>query len=187
MAALLSVLAADWLWTGRPASALGLGIPIAFAGQIGLAIAVVLIASLVIVTSMSTRRPTLEKQAAMKAKFDAVGLLPRTARDWPAFLVCVALLGGGWELLYRAFLFGILARLIGTIGAIVVAALAYGLAHNYDSGPQRIASVVAAFLFTIAYAATLSLWWLMLIHIAMPLLPALIRSRMAKPTIVATS
>lgn len=62
-------------------------------------------------------------------------------------------IGIGWELLYRGFLLLALAPWLGTWGAVVLAAVAYGAAQGYKSPGQL----------------TGSLWWLMLLHVAMPL------------------
>jgi hypothetical protein len=52
----------------------------------------------------------------------------------------------------------------------VVAATAYGGAHGFRDIRQFGGSVVSALAFTMGYALTHSLWWLILIHTALPLL-----------------
>ena len=52
------------------------------------------------------------------------------------------------------------------MAAVCIAALTYGAAHGYKNRTQFVASVISAFVFTIAFVLTGSLWWLMLIHTA---------------------
>jgi len=84
----------------------------------------------------------------------------------------------GWEVLYRGFLLQLLPPIIGLPFAIVASALAYGIAHGYKNPKELIASIISAFIFTIAYAWTHSIWWLILIHVGLPLLmfPGVIRT-----------
>ena len=55
---------------------------------------------------------------------------------------------------------------IGITGAVIVAALAYGVGHGFKTWQQALGSAAAAFAFTIAFALTNSLWWLMAFHTA---------------------
>lgn len=81
-------------------------------------------------------------------------------------------------MLYRGFLLAVLIPHIGALAAISSAALAYGLAHGYKS-PRQLIGTVAAFIFTIAYYLTESLWWPMLIHAGMGMLVALAAYKVA--------
>src|SRR5690625_359177 len=100
-------------------------------------------------------------------KLQKNNLLPRTRRELTLFLGFTLLAGCGWELLYRGFLIWFLVPSIGTVGAVCIAAIAYGAAHGYKSRTQFLGSIVSAFAFTIAFVLTGSLWWLMLIHTAL--------------------
>ena len=173
MGILISVLTVDWWWSGRSIAALGLAIPILRLGQIGLGIAAVLVLALMIATWFSMKRLSGDKLVAAQTKLDSLDLIPRKPADWFGFLLSVALLGSGWEILYRGYLLWVLSPLIGTIGAVAVAALAYGLGHGFKNRGQQIGNVASAFVFTIAYAATHSLWWLIVVHVALPLSAAL--------------
>jgi membrane protease YdiL (CAAX protease family) len=79
------------------------------------------------------------------------------------------------QLLYRGFL-----MLVLTPGAVILAALAYGAGHGYKSRGQFAGSIVSAFLFTIGYVLTGSLWWLMLLHMGLPLFGLISSSRARK-------
>lgn len=92
-------------------------------------------------------------------------MLPRTAVELRWATVFVVAAGTGWEILYRGFLLWVLIPLIGVVGAVCVAAIAYGLAHGFKSRGQLIGSLGMSFAFTVAFALTGSLWWLMLLHV----------------------
>lgn len=173
MVILISVLAVDWWWSGRSIAALGLEIPIPRRGEICLGIAAVLVLALMIASWFSMKQLRGEKLIAAQTKIDSLDLFPRKSSDWLGFLISVVLLGTGWEILYRGYLLWALTPLIGTFGAVSVAALAYGLGHGYKNRGQQIGNVASAFGFTIAYAATHSLWWLIVVHVALPLSAAL--------------
>ena len=52
--------------------------------------------------------------------------------------------------------------------AVALAAIAYGAGHGYKNAKQFAGSIAAAFAFTIGYALTGSLWWLIVLHAAAP-------------------
>jgi membrane protease YdiL (CAAX protease family) len=108
---------------------------------------------------------------------DAAALLPQTGAEFCPFLVMSVVLGAGWELLYRGYLLWWLEPRVGMAGAILVAAAAYGVGHGFTNIRQFAGSLLAALVFTVAYAATQSLWWLMLIHVGLPLLAAAAQAR----------
>jgi membrane protease YdiL (CAAX protease family) len=110
-----------------------------------------------------------EKRDKYHAEIESHDMVPRTRRDMVTFVALMLLLGAGWELLYRGYLMLVLAPLLGTTGAVIVAVVAYGAAHGYKTRGQFIASIVSAFLFTLGYVLTHSLWWLIVIHILLPL------------------
>ncbi len=166
---LLALLAAAWISEGRSLAALGLDIPLSSVGLICLAVAAALIAVLFVWTVAMRPRP---EWLTLGAEF-----MPDTPRETAAFAVMTLLIGCGWELLYRGFLLWALAPAMGMSLAIAAAATAYGLAHGYKSHGQAFGSIIAALLFCIAYALTDSLWWLMLIHTALPLTMPLARWR----------
>jgi membrane protease YdiL (CAAX protease family) len=85
-----------------------------------------------------------------------------------------AVAGVAWEVLFRGYLLWALTPRVGIVGAVFVASVAYGVAHGYKSPRQFTSSLVSALLFTIAYALTHSLWWLMLIHGGLPVMVGLI-------------
>lgn len=169
IALLLLLLAVDWWSSARPLSLLGFDMPLSARGEIGLGIAAVLIIGLLLGDVVFTRRQSDEKRAAYRARFEKNDFLPRSSAEFRGFSVLAIMIGAGWEILYRGFLLFSLTPLVGTVEAVCIAAFAYGLTHGFQSRGQFIGSIVSAFLFTIAYALTLSLWWLMLLHTFMAL------------------
>ncbi len=156
IAILLALLVADWIAAGRTASALGFDWPIGTYGLAGLAFAVIL----TLLLAVSARSlPSRRNPEAFKG-------MPRTKDELRLFLVLAFGIGCGWEILYRGFLLWALAPRLGMLPAVAVAALAYGFAQGYTNARQMTASIVSAFGFTIAFALTQSLWWLMLLHTA---------------------
>jgi membrane protease YdiL (CAAX protease family) len=163
---LLVLLCYAWLHAGRAPTPLGLDIPLSERGMVGLAIAVALLVTLAIVEIVRKRRRQGADDEKAKEKLEKNDLLPHTRRELTLFLSFALLAGCGWELLYRGFLIWFFVPHVGTIIAVCIAALAYGLAHGYKSRMQFLGSIVSAFAFTIAFVLTGSLWWLMLIHTA---------------------
>ncbi|GLR46479.1 CPBP family intramembrane glutamic endopeptidase [Sphingomonas astaxanthinifaciens] len=100
----------------------------------------------------------------------ATAMFPQSADEVPLFAATILVAGIGWELLYRGFLLWFLPPLTGLWPAVALAGLAYGLAHGWHSGRRFAASLVSAMLFATGYALTHSLWWLILIHLGLPLL-----------------
>lgn len=177
--ALAALLAADWISAHRSVADLGLDWPLSRAGVIGLMIAVALLIAL-LATSRMTTQPANPERAA-KAEHAVALLRPETIGELRLFLLFAAVVGVMWELLYRGYLLWALTPGLGTIGAVIVAALAYGLAHGVKSGSQFAASLGSAFAFTIGYALTHSLWWLIVLHIGLPLLGLWLAHRRKRP------
>jgi membrane protease YdiL (CAAX protease family) len=160
--ALDGLLAATWAIKGRTAAALGLAVPLPPAGLVGLALAVGVLLALIVMTRFQLK-------SGKAPDPQALALFPTTRIETALFLALVLVIGTSWEILYRGYLIWSLTPRIGLIGAVLVAALAYGLAHGLKDLRQAVGSLVAALIFTSAYAVTGSLWWLILIHTALPL------------------
>lgn len=161
-----------WIMSRRSSALLGLGAPDRL-GLILIAVAVVLIGVLM-VTAPRAKRPT---NAARNAAAEAWMPIGRRETTW--FLAFAVAVGAGWELLYRGYLLWVLTPALGTIGAVLVMGLSYGVAHGYRSAGALIASIASALIFATAYALTLSLWWLIVVHVGLPLVGLRLRN---KPT-----
>ena len=163
---MLVLLATSWLMTGRSASDLGLGVPASALSLTGPGIAAAVLAILAWgVAERSSAAPT-------DAEPPPHDLMPETPLETQLFpFLCLAA-GCGWEVLYRGFLLLYLQPITGLWGGVVITAMAYGAAHGVRTGKQFLASIVSAFAFTIGYAVTSSLWWLMLLHTGLMMLGA---------------
>ena len=166
-APLLGVVAL-WVAERRPLALLGLGAPGPVGGGL-IAIAVLFIAVLAIMAPRA-RRPT--DPARSQA---AAAMMPVGRRETAWFLGFALAAGAGWEVLYRGFLWWALAPMVGAVAAVLVMALSYGVAHGYHSRGALIGSLLSALLFAGGYALTGSLWWLIVIHIGLPLVGLRVR------------
>ena len=169
LAWLLLALAACAAWYGYTAQQMGLAWPPGTAGTWGLVAALAGLALMHVGGTWYERRMTEDKRAAMNARMREDKTMPATARELGVFTVLAVLLGAGWELLYRGFLLLVLTPVTGLAVAVALSALAYGAGHGYRGWKPFCASMASALAFTLAYVWTGSLWWLMVIHIALPL------------------
>lgn len=159
-------------------AALGLAWPPRPAGQVGLVLAAVLTIGFLGAVLFGKPKSGSAREQKLIAE------LPESRDETLAYLAVTLFAGFGWEILYRGFLLWWLTPLVGIVGAVVIASLAYGLAHGWKNRAQdrRFGSILWAFLFTIGYAITGSLWWLIALHTALPLIGLLIcwRARTAQ-------
>ena len=169
----LGALLAYALLSGLSAGSLGLDMPVSLPGQWGLVFAALLLAGLGIGSRMWENRLDDKKRADYLARIRSNETMPRTRAELQIFILLTLFLGIGWELLYRGFLLLALSPMVGTIGAVILSALAYGLAHGYKNPKQLAGSIISAFAFTIGFVLTGSLWWLMLVHVGLPLFGAI--------------
>jgi membrane protease YdiL (CAAX protease family) len=168
---LAALLVACW-WHGHTASDLGLAVPTSGAALWCLLIPIIGLPVLHYAGTSRDAKMTADQRAAMHAKVFASDALPRTRAEMKLFLLTTLFIGAGWELLYRGFLALVLTPLTGTWGAVLLAGLAYGAGHGYSNPKQLTISIITAISFSAAYVLTGSLWWLILIHIGMPLMGA---------------
>lgn len=174
VAGLLGLLATDWVATGRTAEALGLAIPSTLPALVCLGVAFTLLVVLSIAISVRPPVPT------DPAGGDAREMLPETPAELRLYAVFTVVAGFGWEALYRGFLLHYLSPLIGSPAGVVVAALAYGVGHGFKSPKQFAGSLISAFAFTIGYALTANLWWLIVLHMGLPVI-GILASRRYEP------
>lgn len=154
----------------RRAVDVGLDIPVSLYGQWGFAfVAALMFAGAVWDWIAKRSGKSKANQDEFRALIEGDDFIPRTRADLALFVVLSLLLGIGWELLYRGFLMLVLTPALGTAGAAILAAVAYGVGHGYHGMGKMAASIVSAMLFTLGYVLTGSLWWLMLLHVLLPL------------------
>lgn len=169
----LGALFASFCLSWISAEALGLDMPVSLPGKWGLAVALLLLVGLGVGGPMWERKLDVEKRAEYLAQLKSNEIMPRTRTELWTFMLLTLFVGVGWELLYRGFLLFVLSPFFGTAGAVIISALAYGLAHGYENPKQLTGSIISAFVFTIGFVLTASLWWLMLVHVGLPLLGAI--------------
>ena len=162
-AGLLTIAAGLVAWhAGLRPTDLGLGFPPPAAGMIGLALAAAVVGGL-------TATVLLASPTSRTIRDDRGGsIMPRTGAEVRLFLLFSPVVGFAWEFLYRAYLLWWLEPIIGVPLAVILASVAYALAHGWEGWRPAMGSLIAALLFTIGYAATRSLWWLVAIHTALP-------------------
>jgi len=171
---LLIVLAILWWWEGRALALLGFVLHLSTGGLIGLAIAAALLALLALPALFARTGNALPNRPGR------TDVLPKTPEETRIYLVFAFAAGVGWEVLYRGFLLWALTPLVGLWGAVIIAAIAYGLAHASRKLGAIAGAVISSFLFTIGYALTGSLWWLIVIHVSLPLM-GLLAARAYQP------
>lgn len=164
---LLLVLLFTCYWNGYSAADIGLAPPVSGVPLWCLIAAAVAMTALLIGSCIHTHKATPQKRDETLAKCRESGM-PTAAGEFHLFAVLSLFLGAGWELLYRGFLLLALTPYVGTWGAVAISGLTYGSAHGYKSPQQFGISVLSALLFATGYALSGSLWWLMVIHIALP-------------------
>jgi membrane protease YdiL (CAAX protease family) len=156
---------AAWSHDGRTWAAAGFDWPLSLAGKIGLGFAGALLLITIGHQIATARKPLTQ---AMSEKYrEGADIFPQSLSELWSWLPSVFAIGCGWEWLYRGYLLGVLAPVVGTAYAVIIATLAYGIGHGIKSFKQVAGSCLAALLFTSAYVLTHSLWWLMLIHTGM--------------------
>jgi membrane protease YdiL (CAAX protease family) len=162
-AALAGWLLALWRFTGRPWASLGLDPPLTAPGLARLGGA----ALLVLLLAATTRLRRKPADPATRAR--AAEILPAERGELPGFLLAILVAAVAWELLYRGYLLWALEPWLGSAGAILAAAAAYAAGHGYKGRGPFLGAIAGALVFTLAFALTRSLWWLILLHAGLPL------------------
>jgi hypothetical protein len=160
----LALLAWDWAMAGRSVRELGLAVPVPLRGQIGFVVAGAIIVVLLIRARAQTLKRNPQKAATRCAQLEDAGMLMHTPAELRAIGALAFVQGFGAGIPFRGFLLWGLVPIAGIAGAVVIAATAYGIGHGSRSWERVLVSSLTAYAFTIAYAVTHSLWWLMLLH-----------------------
>jgi membrane protease YdiL (CAAX protease family) len=166
---LLAALALVMRLEKHSASDLGLAFPSSPAAMWGLLAAGCLLLGLHLAGTRMERKMTPAQRARQEAQLrDLPFAMPRTPTETAAYLFTMVLMTATWEVLFRGYLLLVLTPVTGLPAAIALAAIAYGAGHGYKHPKQFFGSIAAAFAFTIGYALTGSLWWLIVLHAAAP-------------------
>jgi membrane protease YdiL (CAAX protease family) len=139
------------------------GAPYTLVGVLGLALSVVLLVLL---------RRRVEQGTEVVAPGEVVALLPRTVRERRAFAALAVTAGVCEEALYR----GVLLALAGAVRPepgparlVLLSALAFGLAHNYQGGAGVVVTAVLGGCLTVLYLGSGSLLLPVLYHVLVDL------------------
>lgn len=179
----------NW-FENHSANQLGLALPPPTAGIWGLAILVGLLAILHIFSKRSETKMSAEERVKQEDKVRALPFsMPRTRVEIAAYFITMVGMTTAWEILFRGYLLLVLTPVTGLPLAVVLAAVSYGAGHGFESLKQFLGSIVAAFAFTIGYALTGSLWWLIVLHAAAPVAMYFAARKLsqAKPVLLAAS
>jgi membrane protease YdiL (CAAX protease family) len=156
------VIGAWWL-QGRPFGALGITPHLGIWDYAGLALAL-LIGLGMTAQSFGLKSASDEKIARAMKAVDSIKITPNTPGELMLFML-MSLSAGVWEeLVYRGFLVWFLVPLTGVIGAVVISASIFGLAHLYQGIRGVVTSAVLGMIFAALYLLTATLWWLMAVH-----------------------
>ena len=157
-----------WLG-GHSAAELGLGLPLSPGALWGLVVAGCLLALLHILGTRQELKMTPEERIKQEDKLRELPFpMPRTRTETLAYLVTMVGMTATWELLFRGYLLLVLTPVTGLPLAVALAAVSYGAGHGYQNAKQFFGSIVAAFAFTIGYAVSGNLWWLIVLHASAP-------------------
>ncbi|HEX4303322.1 MAG TPA: CPBP family intramembrane glutamic endopeptidase [Rhizomicrobium sp.] len=159
-----ALIAADWIWSGRAPTALGLALPPGLYGEIGLVIVAAATFAIAIQLLRLDKIVKPERIAKMQQQMREIKILPRTRAERNVFFL-VAITAGIWEeLLYRGFLFWFLAPYAGALGAAALSTVMFGLGHIYQGWRGALRATAVGLLFAVGYAVSGSLWWLIWAH-----------------------
>ena len=174
---LLLLLTASWLYHSRDIISLGLSLPTAPLAMSGFAVGAAMLLLLLVAVAQVPLGGEPGEQDTLAS------ILPRSANELWLFAAFSFFAGFGWEVLYRGFLLFYLVPIIGLPMSVAVASIAYGISHGVKDTKRLAGSIAFAFVFTAGYVLTGSLWWLVLIHIALPLTAMAMHGKILKKSV----
>jgi len=159
-------IAALAIWTAfaRPWSAMRLGLPHGW--RLGVGILFVLAAvGLVALQLWSVARLSVERRVAARPKLEKVAfILPRTAREQRWFLALSATAGFCEELLFRGYLPWFFAPWLGSVGAMALVVVLFGVGHAYQGRSGAVRATLAGAFMAALVLVTDSLIPAMIVH-----------------------
>lgn len=166
---LLAALVLVMLLQKHSAHELGLGFPDSFPALCGMVTACGMLLALHLIGKRMERNMTPAHRARQEAQVrDLPFAMPRTSFETAVYLATTVFMTAMWEVLFRGYLLLVLPPLAGLPLAVALAAVAYGAAHGYKTPQQFLGSIAASLAFTVGYALTGNLWWLIVLHAAAP-------------------
>ena len=154
-----------WLWSGRPATAVGLGVPSGWAFWIGAIVAIGLGTALG--RQVATVRSSAEARAQVLKRFNGVPALmvPRDSLERRLWMGLSLTAGLCEEVLYRGFLIWYLMTMLPGIAAALLSAVVFGVAHLYLGwGVGVLRATIVGVVLGVAYLVTGTLWVPIALH-----------------------
>ncbi len=159
-------IAAAWVWHHRPPEMLGLGLPTSTPALIALALGIAWSIGIAVYCWSDVRHTRTCDDCRREWQEDIIKtyrLTPAELRRFPpcfgAFQAVVE------EVIFRGFLIWVLTPLLGIVGAIIAAALCFGIAHAASLRWAFFATCVDLVLGTV-YTLAESLWGIIIAHVA---------------------
>jgi membrane protease YdiL (CAAX protease family) len=165
----VAVVVAIWVYFHRPAAALGLTLGRPARGAIGLVLTVGILALLFRQWSQIKAFNAVRRARLAASLGETVLLLPTNAREHAAFRALAVTAGICEEILVRGYLIWYIGAFIGSWAALVVASVAFGLAHAYQGRKGILKTGIVGFVMGALYLGTGSLLWPMIVHAAIDL------------------
>ena len=159
-------IAAIAIWTtfARPWSAMRLGLPHGWRLAVGILFVLVAVA-LVVLQLWSVARLPVERRVAARPKLRNVAfMLPRTAREEGWFLALSTTAGFCEELLYRGYLPWFFAPWLGSVGAMALVVVLFGIGHAYQGRSGAVKATLAGAFMAALVLVTDSLIPAMAVH-----------------------
>jgi hypothetical protein len=154
-----------WLWSGRPATAVGLGVPRGWAFWIGAIVAIGLGTALG--RQVATVRSSAEARAQVLKQPNGVPALmvPRDSTERRLWMGLSLTAGLCEEVLYRGFLIWYLMTLLPGMAAAFLSAVVFGVAHQYLGwGVGVLRATIVGLVLGVAYRVTGTLWVPIVLH-----------------------
>ena len=155
---------AIWSAFGRPWSAMRLGLPHGW--RLGVGVLFVLAAvGLVVLQLWSVARLPVERRIAARPKLSAVAfILPRTAPEESWFLALSTTAGFCEELLFRGYLPWFFTPWLGSVGAMALCVVIFGVGHAYQGRSGAVRATLAGAFMAALVLVTDSLIPAMIVH-----------------------
>ncbi len=155
-----------WLWSGRAAAVVGLGVPSGWAFWIAAIVTIGL--AIVLGRQVATVRSSAEARAQVLKQFRGVAglMVPRDSHELRLWMGLSLTAGLCEEVLYRGFLIWYLRMLpLPGMAAALLAAIVFGVAHQYlgwNVGVLR--ATIVGLVLGVTYLVTGTLWVPIALH-----------------------
>lgn len=160
----LATLVVIWLVCGRAAADVGLVAPAGKGFWLSLTVAAAVVAFLLYGWRAARRMDEPAKKKQRQALGSLVYFLPVTHRDYRHFVLLSITAGICEEIIYRGYVLWYLMQLMPGWAAILVSALGFAVAHNYQGISGMLRVFALGVVFAVLYVASGSIWVPILLH-----------------------